>query len=76
MYIANAGIGFELASQLLSDPSKHVLLGSRSVEKGEAAVKHLRSRAQPGTVELLELDVSSDKSIEAAAKAVESKHGR
>lgn len=72
----NAGIGFELAAQLLADPSKHVLLGSRSVEKGEAAVKELKSRKQPGTVELLQLDVASGESITAAAKRVESEHGR
>jgi NAD(P)-dependent dehydrogenase (short-subunit alcohol dehydrogenase family) len=72
----NGGIGFELASQLLSDSSKHVLLGSRSIEKGEAAVKDLQSQKQPGTVELLQVDVASDESITAAAKRVESKHGR
>ncbi|MCJ1240466.1 hypothetical protein MMC14_008469 [Varicellaria rhodocarpa] len=73
---ANGGIGFELASQLLSDSSKHILLGSRSAEKGEAAVKELQSRNHPGTVELLQVDVASDESITAAAKLVESKHGR
>jgi NAD(P)-dependent dehydrogenase (short-subunit alcohol dehydrogenase family) len=76
MIKGNGGIGFELASQLITDPSKHVLLGSRSVEKGEAAVKELQSRNQPGTVELLQVDVNSDESIIAAAKSVESKHGR
>lgn len=73
---ANGGIGFELASQLLSDASKHVLLGSRSAAKGEAAVKDLQSRRKPGTVELLQLDVTSSESITAAAKTVESKHNR
>jgi NAD(P)-dependent dehydrogenase (short-subunit alcohol dehydrogenase family) len=72
----NAGIGFELASQLLSDSSRHVLLGSRSAEKGEAAVKDLQSRKQPGTVELVQLDVTSDDSVSAAAKTVESNYGR
>src|SRR5277367_3810024 len=76
MIKGNGGIGFELASQLLSDSSKHILLGSRSAEKGEAAVKDLQSRKQPGTVELLQVDVASDESITAAAKWVESKHGR
>lgn len=76
MIQGNGGIGFELASQLLSDSSKHVLLGSRSVEKGEAAVKDLQSRKLPGTVELLQVDVASDVSIIAAAEKVESKHGR
>ena len=72
----NGGIGFELASQLLSDASNYILLGSRSLEKGEAAVKDLQSRNQPGTVELLHIDVASEESITAAAKEVESKHGR
>lgn len=73
---ANGGIGFELAAQLLADSSKHVILCSRSKEKGEAAIKDLESRNLPGSVELLQLDVSYWKSIEAAAKTVEDKHGR
>jgi NAD(P)-dependent dehydrogenase (short-subunit alcohol dehydrogenase family) len=76
MVKGNGGIGFELASQLLANSSNHVLLGSRSAEKGEVAVKDLQSRKQPGTVELLQVDVASDESIVAAAKRVESKHGR
>ena len=73
---ANSGIGFELAAQLLSNASNHVLLGSRSVEKGKAAVKELQSRNLPGTVELIQIDVASEDSIFAAAKEVESKHAR
>ena len=73
---ANGGIGYELVKQLLSDSSKHVLLGSRSVQKGEAALKELQSQKLPGTVELLQIDVSSEDSIIAAAKKVESNHGR
>src|SRR5271170_7156885 len=76
MIKGNGGIGFELASQLLADSSNHVLLGSRSAEKGEAAVKDLQSRKHPGTVELLQVDIASDESIAVAAKIVESKHGR
>jgi NAD(P)-dependent dehydrogenase (short-subunit alcohol dehydrogenase family) len=53
-----------------------MLLGSRSVEKGEAAVKDLQSRGKPGTVELLQVDVSSEDSIRSAANTVETKHGR
>jgi NAD(P)-dependent dehydrogenase (short-subunit alcohol dehydrogenase family) len=63
-------------AQLLSDSSNHILLGSRSAEKGEAAIKDLQSREQPGTVELLQVDVAIEESITAAAKWVESKHGR
>jgi NAD(P)-dependent dehydrogenase (short-subunit alcohol dehydrogenase family) len=76
MVKGNSGIGFELASQLISDSTKYVLLGSRSFEKGEAAVKDLQFRYQPGTVELLQIDVTSEESIANAAKTVESEHGR
>lgn len=69
------GIGFELASLLVSQ-SKYVLLGCRSAEKGEAAVKELQDRQLPGTFEFLEIDVGNPDSIAAAAKAVEAKHGR
>lgn len=73
---ANAGIGFELASQLIADKLKHVIIGSRSLEKGEAALKDLQSRNSPGTVEMVQLDVDQRESIEAAARKVEKDHGR
>ncbi|KAF2718659.1 NAD(P)-binding protein [Polychaeton citri CBS 116435] len=73
---ANSGIGFELARQLLSDASKHVLLGSRSKDKGETALKTLQSQSHPGSIELLQLDVANEDSIKAAAESVEGNHGR
>ena len=65
-----------MAAQLLSDASKHILLGSRSAEKGETALKELQSRKLPGSAELLVVDVNSEESIAAAAKKVENMHGR
>ncbi|KAJ4374221.1 hypothetical protein N0V83_002962 [Neocucurbitaria cava] len=73
---ANGGIGFELASQLLASASYLVLLGSRSLEKGEAAVQDLRSRNLPGKVELVQIDVNDVESIEKAAEGVKEKFGR
>jgi NAD(P)-dependent dehydrogenase (short-subunit alcohol dehydrogenase family) len=66
--IANGGIGFELAAPLLADASKHVLLGSGSVEKGKAALRDLQSLKLPGTVELLQVDVNKEESIASAAR--------
>ena len=60
----------------MSDKSRHVLLGSRSVEKGEKAVKELQSLNQPGTVELLQVDVSSFDSVTRAAETVTKAHGK
>ena len=73
---ANSGIGFALATLLVEDSSKHVIISSRSTEKGEAALKELKGLELPGSVELLQLDVTSASSIEAAAKSVENYHGR
>ncbi|KAF2970689.1 hypothetical protein GQX73_g2919 [Xylaria multiplex] len=73
---ANSGIGFEVANQLLADGSFHVLLGARSIEKGQAALVELQSRNLPGTVDLVRLDVADENSVAAAAKLVEEKHGR
>jgi NAD(P)-dependent dehydrogenase (short-subunit alcohol dehydrogenase family) len=74
--VANSGIGFEVANQLLADGAFHVLLGARSIEKGQAAIKDLQSRNLPGTAELVQLDVANEDSVAAAAKLVEEKHGR
>lgn len=73
---ANSGIGLEVATQLLAGASNHVLLGARSSEKGKAAVKDLQSLNLPGVVELLQIDVADEDSVAAAAKVVESTHGR
>ena len=73
---ANSGVGFELASQLVIDATKHVILCSRSIEKGKKALAGLEALGKPGTIELLQLDVCDEQSIEHAAKAVAEKHGR
>lgn len=56
--------------------SYHVYLGSRSVEKGETALRDLQSRGYKGTAELIQLDVTSDDSIKAAVQTVEAAHGK
>lgn len=61
---ANSGIGLALAEQLAQD-GIHVFLGSRSAERGAAAVKSI---ADKGKVELVVLDVTSDESVKAAVE--------
>jgi NAD(P)-dependent dehydrogenase (short-subunit alcohol dehydrogenase family) len=74
---ANGGIGFELTRQLLSKttPTWHVLLGSRSIEKGYAALKRLDSLNLHGTVEVVQIDVTEDNTIVRAGKDAEAAHG-
>lgn len=66
----NSGIGLAAAEHLLAS-GHQVLLGCRDLSRGEAALAGLR-RAQPRCdATLLELDLSSQASIRAAASKVE-----
>ena len=71
---ANKGIGLAIVRALLRhDSSIHVLLGSRSVESGTAAVSALEADpANAGRVSLLHLDVTDDASVTTAAASVAS----
>ena len=73
---ANSGIGFCLAALLAEETSNHIILCSRSLSKGETALKDLNSKKLPGTAELLQLDVGDENSIAAAVQEVDKKHGR
>ncbi|KAJ7764613.1 hypothetical protein DFH07DRAFT_811823 [Mycena maculata] len=74
----NNGIGFEIVRALLqSERAYHVLLGSRSLEKAENAITTLETES-PGltnTVEAVQLDLTSDQSIEGAFHKIQ-EHGR
>jgi NAD(P)-dependent dehydrogenase (short-subunit alcohol dehydrogenase family) len=67
---ANKGIGLETVRRL-AGLGWTVLLGSRSAERGAAA-----AAALPGEVTPIVLDVTDDESVAAAAKQVETDHGR
>ncbi|KAL1971146.1 hypothetical protein VTN77DRAFT_97 [Rasamsonia byssochlamydoides] len=75
---ANQGVGFETAKNLLlSSTSYHVLLGSRDPAKGAQAVSDLQSLpAIKGTVAAIQIDVTDDRSVDAAAQLVASTYGR
>ena len=76
---ANSGIGLETVKALASSTtySYQILLCSRSLEKGEAALKDASSAASSqSTISLLQLDVTDEASITAAAKKVETDYGR
>ena len=56
--------------------SYHVLLGSRSAEKGDAVAEELQSRNLPGSVEVVPLDVTNDDTIERAVTSVQRTYGK
>jgi NAD(P)-dependent dehydrogenase (short-subunit alcohol dehydrogenase family) len=64
---ANKGLGFETARRLI-DAGHTVYLASRNAERGRQAAEQLGARA-------VQLDVTDDASVEAAAKAVDADGG-
>jgi NAD(P)-dependent dehydrogenase (short-subunit alcohol dehydrogenase family) len=68
----NIGLGFETVKALASKGA-HVLLAARNEEKGKAAVAEVQKLVPNAHVELLCLDLASQRSIRAAASEVGNK---
>ncbi|KAK2601317.1 hypothetical protein N8I77_010775 [Diaporthe amygdali] len=76
----NGGIGLEVARQLSRDHGDrfHVLIGCRNLSDGEKAVKELQGegRGEDAPVEAIQVDITNEESLAAAAKLVGDKFGR
>jgi NAD(P)-dependent dehydrogenase (short-subunit alcohol dehydrogenase family) len=70
----NKGIGLEIARNLATAGCT-VLLGARDVARGEQAVRRLEQSGL-GEVHLLEIDVTRQDTVAAAAKTIEDRYGR
>lgn len=67
----NSGIGLALCKQLAADHGCHVIMGSRSAERGQAALESIQMpEGASGKIELLQVDVGDDASVAAAAAKV------
>lgn len=74
----NSGIGYETVKAFLESKSPyHILLGSRSLDKAKQAIERLRTEclSATNTVEPVQVDLTSDESIESAFLQVQSEHG-
>ncbi|KAL3903317.1 MAG: hypothetical protein SGPRY_011727, partial [Prymnesium sp.] len=61
---ANKGIGRQLARRIVQDyPDVHVLLGARSTALGEKAVQEILAEVPDAKIETLQIDVSSEESV-------------
>ena len=59
---ANVGLGKQTALELAKHGPKHIIIGSRSLEKGEAAAVEVRQQATSGTaVTVSQMDLSSNR---------------
>ncbi|KAI1094974.1 NAD(P)-binding protein [Rostrohypoxylon terebratum] len=74
----NQGVGYETAKNLiLSSQDYHVILGSRDAAKGEAAAKELQAaEGIKGSTSSIQIDVTDDESVDAAASRITSEYGR
>ncbi|KAL4967174.1 uncharacterized protein BDV14DRAFT_170149 [Aspergillus stella-maris] len=75
----NNGIGYAASKAFFESPKPyHILMGSRSVERAEAAVKKLNEEVpnSTNTVEIVQLELTSDESIEKAYEQVSKGTGK
>lgn len=75
----NTGIGFETVRALCKESTAYdILLGTRSLEKGEAAITSLKNEIPntTSTVSAVQVDIESDDSIAKAFDHVSSKYGK
>ncbi|KAI1114107.1 hypothetical protein F5Y14DRAFT_451287 [Nemania sp. NC0429] len=75
----NTGLGFETVKALLQSPIAYdIIIGSRTVSKGEDAITELKKEfpQSASTLSVLQIDLESDESLEKAVSELTSKYGR
>lgn len=75
----NAGLGLEVVKALYKSSNTYtIIIGSRSLSKGEDAIATLKQEhpSSSSTLSAVQVDVESDDSINAAFKTVSSKESR
>ena len=70
---SNTGLGFESARQLLSLGLSHLVMGVRSLERGNAAATKLRAANSSADIEVWQLDMESYESIQAFVRKCQDK---
>ena len=76
---ANTGLGYETVKALCQSSSDYeIVIGSRSLENGETAVSTLKQEVSntTSTFSALEVDLSSDDSIQKAFDDISSRFGK
>ncbi|KAI1451277.1 NAD(P)-binding protein [Annulohypoxylon moriforme] len=77
---ANTGLGYEIIKALYqTDIPYELIVGCRTPSKGEAAMAKLKEETtspSPSSLSILQVDLSSDASLETAVDTLEAKYGR
>ena len=71
---ANQGIGLAIATSLARDHKYHVLIGSRNLVNGQKVAQELN--AEGLSAEGIQLDITSDASIDASVAYITETYGR
>ncbi|KAI1765710.1 NAD(P)-binding protein [Hypoxylon sp. FL1150] len=75
----NTGLGLEIVRALYqTDVPYELIVGCRTLSKGEAAVATVRKEisSAPSALSTLQVDLNSDESLEKAVETLRSRHGR
>ncbi|WDK12989.1 short chain dehydrogenase [Colletotrichum graminicola] len=75
---ANTGIGFETIRTLLQSKGPyHIIMESRSLDKGAVAISELEKEfpSTTSSLEVLQVDIVDDDSIVKAFQSIKDKHG-
>ena len=74
---SNQGLGYEVVKKLAAEnESYRILLCSRNLQNGQEAAAEVTSLGKNTSIDVIQLDVTSDDSIGEAVKKVEQKCGR
>jgi len=76
---ANTGLGLEVVRALCNEPAAYeIMIGSRSIEKGEEALATVKKEipTTSSTLSVVQVDVSSDESIQKAIGHIQKTHGK
>ncbi|KAI3400740.1 hypothetical protein diail_1949 [Diaporthe ilicicola] len=74
----NGGIGLEVVRQLVRDHGQrfHILIGCRNLSDGENAVQELQSEGHGEVVEAIQIDITDEESLAAAAQLMITRFGK
>lgn len=77
--LANSGLGFEAAKALCqSSESYEIIIGSRDVHKGNAAIETIKRECPESvsSLSVVQLDLTEDKSVDTLVEILDAKYGR
>jgi NAD(P)-dependent dehydrogenase (short-subunit alcohol dehydrogenase family) len=73
----NTGLGLAILQSLIAETPKDIFcLGSRSKTSAAAVLDDLRKQKANTNIDMVELDVTVDESIDRAVKQIKNAHGR